>query len=309
MGNVFDRRTLGDLRGHVTRITERLLDRLQEHLRDAGEADFSALVSEELTIAAMGQWIGIPEADQPTVRSLSHTHLYSQELLPSPSQLSAADVGALGMRDYFTGLVRDRRAHPGDDVVSGWLRAWDELEPDREAADEAVYYLTMFIVGAALETTSTLLSNLVLVLDQHPDQRNWLREHPEQVPQAVEEVLRWDAPVHVTTRVAGEDTELAGVRIRKDEIVHALIASANHDPARFDAPEVFDIARAGRGLTHLAFGGGVHYCLGAGMARLQAGVLLEALLRRFPALRVSKPPEWEPRVAFRRLSALHVVEQ
>ncbi|ONK10045.1 cytochrome P450 [Streptomyces sp. MP131-18] len=308
VGNIFDRNTLTRLRGPVTDIVNRLLDNLTDHMRD-GEADFSALVSEELTIAVMGHWLGMPNEDHATVRSFSHAHLYAQELLPSPSQMAAADAGAVGMRDYFTGLVRDRRAHLGDDVLSGWIRTWDELEPDRERADEAVYFLAMFIVGAALETTSMLLNNLVVLLDQHPRQRNWLREHPEEVPRAVEEILRYDPPVHVTTRVAGEDTVLAGVPFRADELVHVLIASANRDPASVSDPDVFDIRRSGRSLSHLAFGGGVHYCIGAGLARLQAQVLLDALLRRFPSLRVSSPPQWEPRVAFRRLAALHVVDR
>ncbi|MDT0344352.1 cytochrome P450 [Streptomyces litchfieldiae] len=307
VGNIFDRKTLHRLRGPLTRIVDRLLDDLAEKLRD-GEADFSAVVSEELTIAAMGHWLGIPEADYATVRSYSHAHLYAQELLPSPSQLVSANAGMRGMRHYFTGLVRDRRANLGDDVLSGWIRAWDLLEPDREVADESVYYLAMFITGAALETTSTLLSNLVLIFDQHPDQRDWLRENPHRVPEAVEEVLRYDAPVHVTTRVAGEDTMLGGVLIKRDEIVHALIASANHDPSRVPDADVFDIRRSSPSLSHLAFGGGVHYCIGAGLARLEGQVLLESLLRRFPRLRLSQPPVWEPRVAFRRLSALHVVE-
>jgi cytochrome P450 len=307
IGNIFDRKTLNRLHEPLTQIVDSLLDDLAGKLRD-GEADFSAVVSEELTIAAMGHWLGIPREDYATVRAASHAHLHAQELLPSPSQLVTADAGMRGMREYFTGLVRDRRAHLGDDVLSDWIRAWDAMEPDREVADESVYYLAMFITGAALETTSTLLSNLVLILDQHPEQRNWLRDHPREVPAAVEEVLRYDAPVHVTTRVAGEDTVVGGVLIRRDEIVHALIASANHDPARTIDPDVFDIRRSGPSLSHLAFGGGVHYCVGAGLARLEAQVLLDGLLRRLPRLRVSRPPVWEPRVAFRRLAALHVTE-
>ncbi|ARQ67725.1 cytochrome P450 [Streptomyces marincola] len=307
VGNLFDRTTVTRLRGPVTAIANGLLDTLDAHLHEDGIADFSALVSEEMTMAVMGHWIGIPAADHAIVRHHSHAHGQAQELLPSPSQMVAADAGALGMREYFTGLVRDRRAHLGDDVLSGWIRTWDELEPDRERADEAVYFLVMFIVGAALETTSMLLSNLVLVLDQHPAQRNWLREHPEEVPRAVEEILRFDSPVHVTTRVAREDTVVAGTHVRADELVHLLIASANRDPAAVPEPDVFDIRRSGRSLSHLAFGGGVHYCIGAGLARLQAQVLLDALLRRFPTLRVAGPPQWEPRVAFRRLKSLDVV--
>lgn len=306
--NPFDRRTLGTLRDGVERTVEELLDTLADRMSE-GPADFRTLVSEELTIATMGQWLGIPREDYEHVRTISHAHLYAQELLPTPSQMRRANVGMQGMREYFTGLVRDRRAALGDDVLSSWIRAWDEMEPDREVADESVYYLAMFIVGAALETTSTLLSNLVLLLDRHPEQRAWLRERPEEVPNAVEEILRYDPPVHVTTRVAGEDAVLGGVEIARDELVHVLVASANHDPTRMPDAETFDLRRSGRSLSHLAFGGGVHYCVGAGVARLQATTLLGALLRRFPTLRVAAPPEWEQRVAFRALSSLYVADR
>ncbi|MFD7510969.1 cytochrome P450 [Streptomyces sp. NPDC059853] len=306
IGNIFDRRTLEKLRTPIAATVEELLDTLEERIREEGEADFSVLVSEELTIAAMGHWLGIPRADYALVRSLSHAHIYAQELLPTPSQLATANVGMLGMREYFTNLVKDRRENPGDDVISGWIRTWDELEPDRESADHHVYLLVMFIVGAALETTSTLLSNLVWTLDQHPDQRAWLLENPHEVPRAVEEVLRFDPPVHVTTRAAARDMVVGGVPIARDELVHTLIASANRDPARTTDPDTFDIRREGGHLSHLAFGGGIHYCIGAGMARMEAQLLLSAVIRRFPTLRVSAQPQWEPRVAFRHYTALPV---
>ncbi|WP_432742312.1 cytochrome P450 [Streptomyces sp. JH002] len=306
IGNIFDRHTLEKLRGRLESTAEELLDNLSARIQEEGEADFSVLVSEEFTIAAMGHWLGIPRADYDLVRSLSHAHIYAQELLPTPSQLATANVGMLGMRRYFTNLVKERRNHPGDDVISSWIRTWDTLEPDREAADHAVYLLVMFIVGAALETTSTLLSNLVWTLDQHPDQRRWLLANPHEVPRAVEEVLRYDPPVHVTTRYAAQDTVLAGVPIAKDQLIHTVIAAANHDPARTNDPDTFDIRREGGHLSHLAFGGGIHYCIGAGLARMEAQILLSAVVRRFPTLRVSSPPQWESRVAFRHYTALPV---
>ncbi|WP_059005912.1 cytochrome P450 [Streptomyces specialis] len=308
VGHIFDRATLSRLRDPITRTVDRLLDELAVRMRD-GEADFADLVGEELPVASMGLWLDLPRADYPLLRHLAHEQGYAQELLPSASQIARSNAATLGLRDYFGALVRERRASPGDDIVSGWLRTWDELEDgDQDAADEAVYLLTMFLVIAALETSSTFLSGMVWTLDQHPDQLNWLRSNPQEVPGAVEELLRYDAPVHLTTRAAAEDTVLAGVPIAKDQLVHTLIASANHDPARTTDPEVFDIRRPGRHLSHLAFGGGIHYCIGAGLARLQAHALLEGILRRFPTLRVSVPPVWEPRVAFRRLTALQVVD-
>lgn len=277
-------------------------------MRD-GEADFAELVSERLPVAAVCHWLGIPQADHELLVSLTHGQAYAQELLPSASQLAIANAATLGLREYFTGLIAERRTTLGDDVLSGWIRTWDELEPDRDAADETLYYLAMFIVIAALETTSTVLSSMIWTLDQHPDQLALLRRNPDLVSQAVEEALRYDPPVHVTTRAAGEDMELRGVPISRDQLIHIMIASANHDPARNEDPGTFDLRRQGGRLTHLAFGGGIHYCIGAGLARLEANLLLDRVVRRFPTLRVSAPPEWEPRVAFRRVRALHVVDR
>lgn len=306
LGNIFDRFTLDSLEEPVSRIAETLLDRLGEQLRTTKEADFATTVGEEMPAATISHWLRLPESDHDLLKSLTHGQGLAQELLPSKSQLAQANEAAEGLRDYFTAVIRERRKALGDDVLSDWIRAWDEIEPDRSVADETLYHLVMFIVIASMETTSTLLSNLVWLLDQHPGTMAWLRSHPERVPQAVEEVLRYDAPIHLTTRVATEDTLLSGYRIAKDEVVHVMLGAANHDPAHHTDPDTFDILRTG---SHLGFGGGIHFCIGAALARLEATVLLKSLVRRFPTLRVTAPPVWEPRVAFRRLTALHVTER
>jgi len=230
--------------------------------------------------------------------------VYTQELFPTPSQLTLSDSSARQLRQYFTGLVNERRRNPGNDPVSSWLRVWDAQEPDREAADEAVFSLALFMVLAALETTSHVLSSMVRLLLEHPRQLNWLRIHPEQIPDAVDEALRYDAPIHMISRVAPEDTELAGVTVRKNEMVQLMVGAAHHDPAHFASPGDFDISRRA---SHLSFGGGIHFCLGNALARMEADCLLTALLDRLPGLRIGGPPVWEPRVAFRRLISLPVV--
>lgn len=303
VGNVFDRNSLAAMRSSVEQTTSRLLDRLEEELAD-GPADFCALVSEELPVITIGEWLQIPPADYALLRSLTHDQVYTQELFPTPSQLALSDRSAGQLRLYFTGLVNERRRNPGNDPVSSWLRVWDAQEPDREAADEAVFSLALFMVLAALETTSHVLSSMVRLLLEHPRQLNWLRIHPEQIPDAIDEVLRYDAPIHMISRVASEDTELAGVTVRKNEMVQLMVGAAHHDPAHFASPEDFDISRRA---SHLSFGGGIHFCLGNALARMEADCLLTALLDRLPGLRIGAPPVWEPRVAFRRLIALPVV--
>lgn len=309
LGNPFDRGTLARLQGTTAGAVTQLLDGLAERLHDGEEVDFGESVGERLPIAVIGHWLDLPAADHPLLLRLTHEHVTCQELLPTPSQLAGADAAAEGLRAYFAAVVRDRRARPREDVVSGWLRAWDTLETDRDAADRAVFYLLMFLFVAAVETTSTLLPTMVWLLDRHPGQRRWLHNHPHEVPGAVEEVLRYDPPIHVAGRYAAADTELGGVPIARDQLVHLVIGAAQHDPRHLADPDVFDIRRpAGRGIPlHLAFGGGAHYCVGAALARQEAQVLLEGLLKQLPGLRVSRPPVWASRVAFRRMTGMTVV--
>ncbi|MEU8837437.1 cytochrome P450, partial [Streptomyces sp900116325] len=195
------------------------------------------------------------------------------------------------------------RANPGDDVLSGWIRTWDALQPDRATADETLYRHTMFVTIASLETTATLLSAMVWLLVSDPDRWTWLKQHPEHIDAAVDEVLRYDPPIHINSRVAAEDTVLAGIPIAKDSMVHVMHGAANHDPRRNQDPDAFDILRTG---DHLTFGGGVHYCLGAALARLEARTLLTQLLDRFPTLRAVAPPVYASRLVFRRVTSLGV---
>lgn len=303
VGNVFDRNSLAGMRPSVEQTTQRLLDRFEAELVD-GPADFCALVSEELPVITIGEWLQIPSSDFGLLRSLTHDQVYTQELFPTPSQLTLSDASTHQLRQYFSALVNERRRNPGNDPVSSWLRAWDAQEPDREAVDEAVFSLALFMVLAALETTSHVLSSMVRLLLEHPRQLNWLRLHPEQIPDAIDEVLRYDAPIHMISRVAPEDTELAGVTVRKNEMVQLMVGAAHHDPDHFASPGDFDISRRA---SHLSFGGGIHYCLGNALARMEADCLLTAMLDRLPGLRIGAPPVWEPRVAFRRLITLPVV--
>jgi cytochrome P450 len=298
----FDRGTIEQIGSRVSRVVDGLLDSLMEHLH-TGEADFAALVSEELPIATIGDWLGLPSADWPRLRELTHDQVFTQELLPSASQLARSDVAMAELRAYFLNLVSERRTRLGDDPVSRWIRTWDALEPDRDKADEAVYFLALFVLLAALETTSTLLSTMALLLVERPDRWNLLAEQPDLVPAFVEEALRYDPPTHVISRVAAQDCVLEGVEVRADEMVHLMVGAAHRDPARYSAPDRFEL---NRGPGHLAFSGGIHYCLGAPLARLEAQTLLSRMITLLPRLTLVRRPSRAPRVAFRRLLNLDV---
>ncbi|MET9967764.1 cytochrome P450 [Streptomyces sp. NPDC006356] len=298
----FDRGTIEQIGSRVSRVVDGLLDSLMDQLH-TGEADFAALVSEELPIATIGDWLGLPRADWSRLRELTHDQVFTQELLPSASQLARSDVAMAELRAYFLDLVAQRRTRLGDDPVSRWIRTWDELEPDQDKADEAVYLLALFVLLAALETTSTLLSTMALLLVEDPDRWSLLAEQPDLVPAFVEESLRYDPPTHVISRVAAQDCVLEGVEVRADEMVHLMVGAAHRDPARFSAPDRFDLSR---GPGHLAFSGGIHYCLGAPLARLEAQTLLTRMITHLPRLTLVRRPSRAPRVAFRRLLNLDV---
>lgn len=298
----FDRAAVEQIGRTVTRTTDRLLDSLAERLRE-GEADFVTLVGDELPVATIGEWLGIPSADWPRLRQLTHDQVFTQELLPSASQLAGSDAATAELRAYFTALVSERRAHPGDDPVSRWIATWDSLESDRDKADEAVYLLVLFVLLAALETTSTLLTTMTLLLVETPERWNMVADNPDLVPAFVEETLRYDPPTHVISRIAGQDSVLGGVEVGKGEMVHLMVGAAHRDSARHVDPHRFDPLRKP---AHLAFSGGIHYCLGAPLARLEAQILLRQLIRRLPRLTLVRRPVMAPRVAFRRLLNLDV---
>jgi cytochrome P450 len=154
------------------------------------------MVAEELPIATVGHWLRLPSVDLPRLRTLIHRQTAAQELLPSPGELAAADTATVELRAYVTALITQRRAAPGGDPVSAWLATWDRSGAARPAADEAVHYLTLLILLAAVETTTSLLSTVALLLARYPHQRAQLASHPdpEQVAAGVEEVLRYDPP-------------------------------------------------------------------------------------------------------------------
>ncbi|MEV5874595.1 cytochrome P450 [Streptomyces sp. NPDC052101] len=304
LGNLFDRDTLEIMRPRITAHVTGLLDRLDLALRAHGEADFVATVGDQLPVHTVGQWLGIPAEHYPRILDFTHRQVHAQELIPTRSELAISAQATLEMQDFFTGLVAHRRAHPGDDVLTGWIRYWDAQYPDdRAAADQLLYDLTMFITIASLETTTTLLTNAVWFVTQDPARADWLRRHPEHVDDAIDEALRYDPPIHLNSRFAADDTVLAGVPIAKDTTVHVLYGAANHDPRRNPDPQVFDIRRKG---GHLTFGGGAHYCLGTALARLEARILLTQLLDRFPTLRPAAGPTYANRMVFRRLTSLKV---
>ena len=209
---------------------------------------------------------------------------------------AAADLEAL-----FTDLLRRRRAEPRDDLVSSLATAHD----DGALTAAELLSLCRFLLIAGFETTVNLIGSGVDRLLDHPDQWAALVADPDLARGAVEEVLRHQSPVQATTRVAGEDVELAGAALPAGSVVVLLIGAANRDPEVFADPHRFDITRTDAG-EHLAFSSGAHYCLGAALARVEGEVALRAVAARFPGLRRTGPPRHRPGSVLRGLTALPV---
>ena len=202
---------------------------------------------------------------------------------------------------YLADLVAQRRAEPKDDLLSVLIEATED--GDRLTEEELIAN-TLLIYAAGFETTTNLIGNMVLTLLRHPDQLAMLRADRSLVPSAVEEVLRFQPPVQVDGRFVMQDLEIAGHQLHKGDNVITLVATANRDRAVFDDPDTFDITRDSSQI--LSFGYGIHYCLGASLARLEGQVVLERLLDRFSAWRLVEEPTWRPRIVLRGVEHLEV---
>ena len=204
------------------------------------------------------------------------------------------------LKEYFRPLVQQRRETPGDDLISALVRA--EEEGDR-LSEEELYAFCILLLGAGSETTTNLIGNGLLALMQRPDQLDRLRDDPSLHESAIEEMLRFDAPVQVTSRVAMEDMEVGGQAVRAGDFLVLSLAGANRDPAQFSNPDELDIGRQEN--RHVSLSSGSHYCLGAPLARLEGLIAITSLLDRFPDARLTRDEvQYREMVTLRGLTAL-----
>jgi cytochrome P450 len=270
------------MRPLVEKAVAKALDDLAE--RGAGEiVDFQEVVSFPLTLAVIGDLLGIPAADQPRFPKLAEAIAAVVDPQPSREAAAAADAAVHEVFDYLGQLIARRRIDPRGDLTSA-LVAVHEGDSERLSEDELVEMIFV-LFSAGFHTTATVLGNGLLGFLTYPGQLALLARELSLVPRAAEEILRWGASVHMQKRLAVRDTEVGGVAIPAQSIVIPLLAAANRDPARFTDPDRFDITRdEGPGLT---FGGGIHLCLGAALSRLEISVLAPELARRFPKIELA----------------------
>jgi cytochrome P450 len=288
----FTAREVEVLRPRVERMVDRLLDAV-----DPSGFDLIADFAYPLPITVIAELFGVPEADRPQFAVWSRRmaegmdHFYSKE-----KGFVAAEMGG-----YIAGLVEERRRAPGDDLISRML----EAEGDDALTPAEVIGLCTVLVFAGHETTTNLIGNGMLALFRHPDQLDALRgADAAGVRLAVEELLRYDSPAQMISRAVVRATEFGGVELPAKSSVVALLGAANRDPAVFADPERLDVTRQPN--HHLAFGLGIHFCLGAALSRREAVIAFPALLDRFPALDLAGAPVWRPTAVLRGLESLPV---
>ncbi|MER7985476.1 cytochrome P450 [Streptomyces noursei] len=283
VSRAFTARKITDLRPRVADIADDVLRRLPEHAVD-GVVDLIPHFAYPLPITVICELVGIPEADRSQWREWS-THLVSLRPELHPETFPE-------MIDHIHALIRERRAALTDDLLSELIRVHDD--DGSRLSDVEMVTMVLTLVLAGHETTAHLITNGVAALLTHPDQLQLLKSDAGLLPRAVHELMRWCGPVHLTQmRYATEDVELAGVRIKKGEAVTPVLVSANHDPRHFADPARLDLTRqpAGRAENHVGFGHGMHYCLGASLARQEAEVAFGKLLAHYPDVSLAVAPE------------------
>ena len=283
-----------------------LVDGLLDKVAAAGRMEVIADLAYPLPVAVICRLLGVPIEDEAQFSWASA--LLAQGLDPfiaftgQPQGVEERMKAGLWLRGYLRDLLRQRRADPGEDLMSGLIAV--EEAGDQLTEEEIVATCNLLLI-AGHETTVNLIANGVLAMLRHPEHWSALSQDADRASAIVEETLRWDPPVQLVGRIAGEDMSIGEVRIPKGDSMMLLLAAAHRDPAVTERPDEFDPTRDS--IRHLAFGLGPHFCLGAPLARLEAAVALSAVTQRFPDARfIPDPPVYKPNVTLRGMAGLDV---
>ncbi len=292
------------------RAVEALLPRIQTIADDLLNAvwtnepfDLMREFANPLPVIVIAEMLGVPSEDREQFKTWSTDLVLGAGSFRSADARARREAARAHLLAYFERAVQERRQQPRDDLVSALIKA--EEGGDRLSEAELLDTCILLLV-AGNETTTNLIGNGMLALLQHPEQFQRLQHDPTRIGQAVEELLRYDSPVQMSRRLATTEIKIGGKRIAPGAMVITLIGAANRDPDAFPNPDVLDIAR--RGASHVSFGHGIHYCLGAPLARAEASIAITTLLRHFPRLALATAsPAWRPAIVLRGLEALPVI--
>jgi cytochrome P450 len=300
VSRAFTPRMVDRLRPRIESIVADLLDRLGR-LAGAGETDLVADFAYPLPVVVIAEMLGVPARDRARFQEWSSVLVRGLDpFVDAATQDTVLDARD-ALLDYLRGIVAERRAEPADDLVTGLIAAGEKGDVLSEA--ELLTMCNLLLV-AGHETTVNLIGNGTVALLRHPDQLDRLRREPALARTAVEELLRYGSPVQWTGRVVARERELGGRRLLPHQSVVGILGAANRDPEVFADPDGLDLGRDPN--PHLAFGRGIHFCLGAPLARLEAQVALPLLLERFPDLRLAGEPEPRPTWNLRGVARLPV---
>ena len=283
---------------------QRLVDEMLDAVEADGRMDLIADLAFPLPFAVISEMLGMPDADRDQLRAWSHTLVKTLEPLIGPEDVPELLAASDSMIEHVTAAIEWKRKAPADDLLSAMIAA--EEEGDRLSTPELIAQVVLLFV-AGHETTVNLIGNGTLSLLRHPDQLELLRATPDLINNAVEELLRFDSPVQFTRRITLQPLELAGNTIEPGTFVFSILGAANHDPEHFgpDA-DTLDLTRRDAP-HHLSFGGGIHHCLGAVLARMEARVAIGTLAQRYPEMTlVDDSPAWNGRLVLRGLDTLPV---
>jgi pimeloyl-[acyl-carrier protein] synthase len=302
VNKAFTPRVIEGMRAHIQAIVDRLLDKVQ----GARSMDVIDDLAYPLPVTVICEMLGVPLDDQNAIRGWSSDIARSLDaigLMADPDIVARGVAARRNLTEYFRRLLPERRKHPKADLLS--LLIGVEEQGDRLNEGELLAMcLLLFIAGH--ETTVNLIGNGTLALLEHPDQMARFKDDPALIPSAIEELLRYDSPVQWTARITTASVELGGREIPSGSMIIAAIGAANRDPSHFSDPDRLDIARADN--RHVSFGFGIHFCLGAPLARVEGQIALGTLLRRMPdlALQTGATLDWRESSALRGLKGLPV---
>ncbi|MFB6890808.1 cytochrome P450 [Kitasatospora sp. NPDC056327] len=303
IASAFNARRVAALRPAVESTVSRLLDELAARGADGSPVDFMDAFAFPLPVEVICELLGVPAADRHRFRGLASDLTIALELIQDLTELDAADAAALELSAYFAELVAERLARPTGDLVSDLARIAAD-SPDRISGEELLSNLVLLLV-AGFETTTNLLGNGLAQLFRHPGAAEGLRTGALDPSLFTDEVLRHDSPVQVTSRIStGPDLTVAGLPAPTGTVVFVMLGAANHDPARYRRPDLFDPTRTDS--QPLSFGGGAHFCLGSQLARLEADIAAPALLDRFPRLAPGGVPTRRDRLVLRGYETLPI---
>jgi cytochrome P450 len=275
----FSPRRIAELAPRIEAIAARLLD------ENAVGVSFEAMsgFADQLPVIIIAEMLGIPAKHHARFRKWSDAVASNTATLPGTTDpIVGESIAAL--RGYLTREIERRRVAPGDDLISALVAAHDTDE--KLSTEELIAFVVLLLI-AGNETTTNLIGNGLLALARNPAEYVKLRRDPSLIPSAVEEMLRYDSPVQILMRFATCDTEVGGTPIAKGETAFVMFGAANRDPAQFPEPQRFNVARKPN--DHVSFGEGIHFCLGAPLARLEARIAFEAIVKRFAEIALANP--------------------